>query len=87
MKCSKLTLAVITIFLLSPGIEQRDAQAAGLAFQTLAAAQTAKAKRQCVSYCRARYHDCIHIDQLPSFECRGIYQDCTHYSCTGLGPG
>jgi hypothetical protein len=24
---------------------------------------------------------------LPSFECRSVYQDCTRYSCTGLGPG
>jgi hypothetical protein len=37
--------------------------------------------------CRARYRDCLHLKQLPSFECRGVYQDCTRYSCTGLGPG
>jgi hypothetical protein len=24
---------------------------------------------------------------LPSSECRGVYQDCTRYTCTGLGPG
>lgn len=50
-----------------------------------AAAQTAK--QQCINNCRARYRDCRRLNQLPSFECRGIYQDCTRYSCTGLGPG
>jgi hypothetical protein len=24
---------------------------------------------------------------LPSPECRSVYQDCTRYTCTGLGPG
>jgi hypothetical protein len=27
------------------------------------------------------------LKQIPSFECRGVYQDCVRYSCTGLGPG
>jgi len=52
---------------------------------TLAAAHTAK--RQCINTCRARYRDCRRLNQLPSFECRGVYQDCTRYACTGLGPG
>lgn len=52
---------------------------------SLAAAQTAKQK--CVNTCRERYRDCRRLKQLPSFECRGVYQDCTRYTCTGLGPG
>jgi len=87
MKCSKRSLAVITVFSLSLGIGILGANDTGLAAQALAAAQTAKAQRQCISHCRARYRDCLRIDQLPSFECREIYQDCTRYSCTGLGPG
>jgi hypothetical protein len=83
MKCSKPSFAVITVLL---GIGMLGAHDAGVS-QALAAAQTAKAKRQCVNSCRARYHDCLHVEQLPAFECRGIYQDCTQYSCTGLGPG
>ena len=51
----------------------------------LARAQTAK--QQCINTCRARYRDCRRLNQLPSFECRGVYQDCTRYTCTGLGPG
>lgn len=51
----------------------------------IAAAQATK--QQCMNTCRARYRDCLHLKQLPSFECRGVYQDCTRYSCTGLGPG
>jgi len=52
---------------------------------TLARAQTAK--QQCINTCRARYRDCRRLNQLPSFECRDVYQDCTRYTCTGLGPG
>jgi hypothetical protein len=53
--------------------------------RSFAAAQTAKQK--CLNTCRARYRDCRHLNQLPSSECRGVYQDCTQYTCTGLGPG
>ena len=52
---------------------------------TLARPQTTK--RQCINTCRARYRDCRRLNQLPSFECRGVYQDCSRYACTGLGPG
>ena len=52
---------------------------------TLARAHTAK--QQCINTCRARYRDCLRLNQLPSFECRGVYKDCTRYTCTGLGPG
>ena len=44
-------------------------------------------KQQCINTCRARYRDCRHLNQLPSWECRGVYRDCTRYKCTGLGPG
>lgn len=53
-------------------------------FNSFAAAQT---KKQCIAACRQRYRDCRRLNQLPSFECRDVYQDCTRYSCTGLGPG
>jgi len=52
---------------------------------TLARAQSNK--QQCIDTCRAHYRDCRRLNQLPSFECRGVYQDCTRYACTGLGPG
>jgi hypothetical protein len=60
----------------------RDADRAS---HTVAAAATAK--QQCIDTCRARYRECRHLNQLPSFECRGVYQDCTRFTCTGLGPG
>ena len=50
-----------------------------------AAAQTTK--RQCVNACRTRYRDCLALRQIPSFECRGIYQDCTNYSCKAGSAG
>lgn len=85
MKCGRPLRAVIAVFSLSLGIGTLGAHDA--ASQTLAAAHTSKAKRQCLNSCRARYHDCVHTKQLPSFECRDVYQDCAQYSCTGLGPG
>jgi hypothetical protein len=56
-----------------------------LTSRSFAAASTAK--KQCINTCRARYRDCRRLNQLPSSQCKGIYQDCTRYSCTGLGPG
>ena len=83
MKCSKRSFALgsaLFAVLLSLSIEThaRDAD--------LAAAAHAS-KQQCINTCRARYRDCRYQKQIPSFECRGVYQDCTRYTCTGLGPG
>src|SRR5262249_16563948 len=44
------------------------------------------AKQKCINTCRARYRDCLSLKQIPSSECRGIYQDCTRYTCNA-GPG
>ena len=88
MKSSKRSFVVVSLFiavLLSLSIGTLNARDADLASRTFAAAQTAK--QQCINTCRARYRDCRHLNQLPSSECQGIYQDCTQYKCTGLGPG
>jgi len=88
MKCTERSFAVIFSLLavpLSLSFARLDARDANLASDTLAAAQSAK--QDCINTCRARYRDCRRLRQLPSFECRGVYQDCTRYSCTGLGPG
>ena len=88
MKCNKRSFAVVSALfavLLSLSIGTLNARDADLASRTFAAAQTAKQK--CINTCRARYRDCRHLNQLPSFECRGVYQDCTRYTCTGSGPG
>lgn len=39
------------------------------------------AKQQCVNTCRARYRSCRSLEQIPSFECRGVYQDCARFIC------
>jgi hypothetical protein len=85
MKCAKPSFAVICALSAVPpflSIGTLNARDADLA---LAAAQTVN--RQCTNTCRARYRDCRHLSQLPSFECRGVYRDCIRYTCTGLGPG
>ena len=62
---------------ISPGtLAARDADFASPRF---AAAHTAK--QQCINTCRARYRDCLSLKQIPSSECRGIYQDCTGDTC------
>lgn len=88
MKCSKRSFAIASLIfavVLSSSIGTLNARDAALASRTFAAAQTAK--QQCMNTCRARYRDCRHLNQLPSFECRAVYQDCARYTCTGLGPG
>ena len=86
MKCSKRSLAIVCMLLalllsFNPGIlHARDADLDSLIF---AAAQTVN--RQCVNNCRARYRDCRSLKQIPSSECRGIYQDCTRDTCNA-GP-
>jgi hypothetical protein len=94
MKGSKRLFTVVSVFfvvLLSLSIGTLNARDTDrnatddMASRTFAAAQTSK--RQCINTCRARYRDCRRLNQLPSFECRGVYQDCTRYTCTGLGPG
>ena len=88
MKCSKWSFAVVSLLLtvhLSLNVGTLDTREAHFGSLTFAAAQTAK--QQCINTCRARYRDCRHLNQLPSSECRSVYQDCTQYTCTGLGPG
>jgi hypothetical protein len=86
MKCSKRSFAVVSVLfalLLSLSMGTLYARDADLASLTFAAAHTAKQK--CINTCRVRYRDCLSLKQLPSSECRGIYQDCTRYTCNA-GP-
>src|SRR5262249_14059100 len=88
MTCSKRSFAVVSPLvaaLLSLSIGTVNGRDADLTSRSFAAAQTAKQK--CINTCRARYRDCRRLRQAPSFQCRDVYQDCTRYSCTGLGPG
>jgi hypothetical protein len=86
MKCSKRSFAVVSVLfalLLSLSTGTLNARDADLDSFTFAVAQTAN--QQCISTCRARYRDCLSLKQIPSSECRGIYQDCTRYTCNA-GP-
>ena len=86
MKYDRLFVAFLSsLVCLSLSAEALHAREIDLVPRTFAAAHTAK--QQCKNTCRVRYRDCRHLKQIPSFECRGVYQDCTRYSCTGLGPG
>jgi hypothetical protein len=55
-------------------VKARDADDKPL---TVAAAQNRKQKH--INACRARYRDCVKLNQIPSFECQYIYQDCINH--------
>ena len=76
-------VSVLFAVLLSLSTGTLNARDADLAPFTFAATRTAK--QQCINACRARYRDCLSLKQIPSSECRGIYQDCTRYTCNA-GP-
>jgi hypothetical protein len=88
MRCNKQWFSIVAVLFVaivpssSGALDARDADNASI---ILAAAHTAKQK--CINLCRDRYRACFSLKQIPSFECRGFYQDCVRYSCTGLGPG
>jgi hypothetical protein len=88
MKHSKRSFAVVSLLfavLLSLSIGTLNARDVDLASRTFAAAPTPKQQRP--KNCRARHRDCRRLNQVPSFECKGVYQDCIRYTCTGLGQG
>jgi hypothetical protein len=87
MKCSKRLFAILSVVftVLSLDIGTLGARDADLGSRVFAAAKSAR--QECLTTCRARYRDCRHQRQIPSFECQGVYQDCARYTCTGLGPG
>ena len=76
MKRSKRSFAVVSVFfalVLSLGAGTLNAGDSDPASHTFATAQTAKQK--CMNTCRTRYRDCRRLNQLPSFECRNVYED------------
>jgi len=85
MKYSKRSFAFVSVLfavLLSSSTGTPNVRDADLASLTFAAAQTTK--QQCINTCRARYRTCLSLKQLPSFECRGVYQDCIRYTCNAV---
>ncbi len=73
MKNSICSFAIVVIFtwlaLPAATVKARDADDKPV---TVAAAQSSKQKNAC----RARYRDCVKLNQIPSSECQYIYQDC-----------
>jgi hypothetical protein len=50
----------------------------------VAVAASQNAKQQCLNTCRVRYRDCLSLKQIPSVQCRGVYQDCSRMACNNL---
>jgi hypothetical protein len=76
MKSSTLSFSVVSLFLgvllSSPTLDARAADPGSLTL-----AQAPSSNQQHSKRCRARYHDCLSRKQIPPFECRAVYQDCT----------
>jgi hypothetical protein len=67
--CSFAIVVIVTgLALPAATVEARDADDKPV---TVAAAQSSKKNA-----CRARYRDCVKLNQIPSSECQYIYQDC-----------
>ena len=85
MTSNKRSFAIVSALfavLLSSSTETLNARDADPASRAFAAAQPAKQK--CVNTCRARYRSCRSLKQIPSSECRGVYQDCTRFTCNAV---
>jgi hypothetical protein len=85
MKCSKRSAAGVSILialLLSMSAGTLDAGDADVDSHTFAVAQ--RAKQKCINTCRARYRDCVSKRQIPSFDCRNVYQDCARFTCNAV---
>jgi hypothetical protein len=91
MKCEKRFVAIVSLLLAvflssaSGTFNTGDGSLASLTFaeaRTFVEAQTAK--QQCMNVCQARYRACFSLKQIPSSECRGVYQDCTRFTCNAL---
>jgi hypothetical protein len=85
MKCIKRSFFVVSVLfalLLSLNTGTLNARDAEIASRALAAAQTAR--QQCINVCHARYRACFSLKQIPSPECRGVYRDCIHYTCSAV---
>lgn len=85
MNYSKRSFVFVAVFfagILSLSTATLHARDADLASLTFAAAQTAK--QQCINTCRTRYRTCLSLKLIPSAECRGVYQDCTRFTCNAV---
>jgi hypothetical protein len=79
MKCSNwlsvlIAMGFASLVSLWPATTKADD--ADHAAKTFAATQSDKNQR--AKACRARYRDCLALKQIPSFECRAVYEDCIH---------
>jgi len=78
----ELLFTALFAAILSLSTETLNARDAPSAADTVVAAQTAKQK--CANTCRARYRSCLSLKQIPSSECRSVYQDCTRFTCSAV---
>ena len=78
MKNSIWSFAIVFVFaglaLPTAKVSARDSDDKPITF---AAAHSSKHKH--MSACHARYRDCLKLNQIPSFECQYVYEDCIRH--------
>lgn len=84
MKCKKRSVAIFTLLLAGLLSSVAGTLHAGDASASLASAEAQTARQQCMNVCQARYRACFSLKQIPASECRGVYQDCTRFTCSAL---
>jgi hypothetical protein len=79
MKTSIFSIAVVFIFVVALALSTATVKAGNSDNKpsTVAAAQSSKQKQ--TNACRARYRDCVKLNQIPPFECQYIYSDCINH--------
>jgi hypothetical protein len=72
---SARSFAVISIFLVTFALPSAQGQARAADDQPLTFAALSS-KQKHINACRARYRDCLKLNQIPAFECQFVYEDC-----------
>ena len=72
------SFAVVSIFFVSFTLPAATGQARAVNDEPVTfAAQSSKQKY--MNACRARYRDCLKLNQIPAFECQFVYEDCLRH--------
>jgi hypothetical protein len=75
MKSALVSSVLVSIFLAAFALPPVQGQARAADDQPFTlAAQSSKQKH--INACRARYRDCLKLNQIPAFECQFVYEDC-----------
>jgi hypothetical protein len=79
MKTSIFSFALGFIFLVALALPAATVKAGEGDAKPLIVAAAQSSKQKQTNACRARYRDCVKLNQIPTFECQYIYSDCINH--------